>query len=176
MPKASKSDSQLRSEKHQAALDEYEKGVRLLQQKDYKKAIPRFEAIIERYPEEGVLGDRARTYLSIATGKVRERAPLTSTREPELCYEVGLFLLNDGQPKEAVRHLERAAEHAPEDAGVLLTLASARWQAGDKSGCLEALGRGIASDPRTRYRALHMSDFDGLTGDPEFRALVHAEA
>ena len=64
-----KKASPLLSERHEAALEEYEKGIRLLQQKDYSKATLRFETVLKEYPNEAALGDRARTYLRIARGE-----------------------------------------------------------------------------------------------------------
>jgi tetratricopeptide (TPR) repeat protein len=175
VPKSSKPQPQLRSEQHQAALEEYEKGLRLFQQRDFKKAIPRFETILESYPDEGMLGDRARTYLNIARGESGKRKPVTSTRESEMSFEVGTWLLNDGQFKEAVRHLERAVEHEPEDDQVLVTLAAAQVGASDREGALRSLSVAFEKNPKARFKVTNMCDFDSLAGDEGFRALLHPE-
>jgi Tfp pilus assembly protein PilF len=169
-----KLENPLRSAQHEAALEEYEKGMRLLQQKDYQKAIPRFEAILRDHAEESSLCDRARAYLRIARGDVAARMPLRATRNPAECYEVGLYLLNDGDTKEALRHLQRAAEHAPEDGGVMLTLAAAHLHCGDVEACLQALERAIALSPRHAAVANNLSDFEPLHGDERFDTLVGA--
>ena len=164
-----------RSEQHDAALDDYEKGLRLLQQKDYQKAIPRFEAILAQTSGEGALCDRARVYLRIASGESAAKRPLRQTRTPAESYEVGVFLLNEGEPKEALRHLERAAEHAPDNAGVQVALASARLQSGDVDGSLVAVARAIELDGSSRYKVRNMTDFDDLEDSPEFGAMVADE-
>jgi len=165
-------DGGLRSEQRQQALEEYEKGIRLLQQKDFEKAVPRFQAILDSYPGEVALCDRARTYLCIARKQRDERAPVRSTRRPEESFEVGVFLLNDGDAREAVRHLERAVEHEPKDASVRLTLASARLQAGDREGAITTLRDAVALDGAMRARARSLGDFSELHGDERFEEVV----
>jgi len=171
MPKKKK-PSPLLSEQHEAALEEYEKGIRLLQQKDYSKAALRFRAVLEEFPQEAALGDRARTYLRIAEGEARSREPLTQSKDPEQAYEVGLYLLNDGQFKEAVRHLERASEHRGDDEGVLIALASAQLQSGDRAAAMATLDRLLDRQPDARFRVRLMSDFEALGEDDAFRQRV----
>jgi tetratricopeptide (TPR) repeat protein len=168
MPKT-KQASALRSAQHEAALAEYEKGVRLFQQKDYSKAVLRFQTVLEQYPAELAIGDRARTYLRIAEGAVQERRPVEQTKDPQQAYEVGVFLLNDGQFKEALRHLERAAEHRGAEEGVLVSLASAQVQCGDHAAALATLERVLGLDESARYRVRAMSDFAPLADLPQFR-------
>ena len=124
----------LASEQRGAAVEEYEKGVRLFQQKDYQKAQARFESLLEQHPQHLGLCDRARTYIRVCSKAGDARKPMRQTRVPGESFEVGVFLLNDGDFKEAARHLERAAEHAPDDASVHVALASARIGAGDTEG------------------------------------------
>ena len=161
--------STLLSERHEAALEEYEKGIRLLQQKDYSKAILRFESVINDFPGEAALGDRSRTYLSIAKGEGGGRKPQIDSKEPEKAYEIGVYLLNDGQFTEALKHLERAAEHDGSNEGVLIALASAQLQSGDRAAALSTLDRALEGQPDTRYRVRGMSDFQSLAQDEDFR-------
>lgn len=165
-------ENPLLSERREAAMEEYDKGVRLMQQKDYQKAAPRFEAVISEFPQELALCDRARTYLRICKKDQSERQPLRQTRNAEQAYEVGVFLLNDGDFKEAARHFERAAEHAPQDSDVQISLANARLGAGDVDGCLAALRKAFELDPRKRNYVRNVSDFEMLDEHPDFVALL----
>jgi outer membrane protein assembly factor BamD (BamD/ComL family) len=167
-----KKASPLLSERHEAALEEYEKGIRLLQQKDYSKAALRFRAVLEEYPAEAALGDRARTYLRVADGEASRRRPLTESKDPAEAYEIGVFLLNDGDFKGALRHLERAAEHRGGDEGVLIALASAQLQSGDRAAAVATLDKLIEKEPEARYRVRLMSDFEALSDDDGFRQRV----
>ena len=165
----------LLSERREAALEEYEKGVRLLQQKDYQKAIPRFESVLTEFPQEMALCDRARTYLRICRKENNERQPMRQTRNAGEAYEVGVFLLNDGDYKEAARHLERAVEHAPGDASIQISLAIARLGAGDVDGCLQALRQAFETDPKQRHYVRNISDFETIEEHPDFEDLVLGE-
>lgn len=164
-----KTASTLLSERHEAALEEYEKGIRLLQQKDYSKAALRFRAVIEEYPGEAALGDRARTYLRVAEGESAKRLPLTESKDPAQAYEVGVYLLNDGDFKGALRHLERAVEHRGDEEGVLIALASAQLQSGDRAAAMATLDKLVEKEPEARYRVRLMSDFEALADDEGFR-------
>jgi tetratricopeptide (TPR) repeat protein len=176
MSKAKKpAGTPLLSERREAALEEYEKGMRLMQQKDYQKAIPRFEAVCNDFPQEMALCDRARTYLRICRKDGADRQPLRQTRNADQAYEVGVFLLNDGDFKEAVRHLERAAESSAQDADVHVALANAKLGAGDVEGCLNALRRAFEIDPRKRNYVRNVSDFEMIEEHPDFVALIVGE-
>lgn len=164
-----KKASPLLSERHEAALEEYEKGIRLLQQKDYSKAALRFRTVIDDYPDEAALGDRARTYLRISEGEAAKRRPVTDSKDPEQAYEIGVYLLNDGDFKGALRHLERAVEHRGEEEGVLIALASAQLQSGDRAAAVATLDRLAEKEPEARYRVRLMSDFEALADDEDFR-------
>jgi Tfp pilus assembly protein PilF len=176
MPARKKSTgAPLRSEQRDAALEEYEKGVRLLQQKDYQKAIPRFEKILEDFAGEAALCDRARMYLRIARKESAQRQPLRTSRAPEDQYPLGVFLLNQGEFKDAVRHLERAAEHAPQDPEVHVSLASARLQSGDREGSMVALRKAVEIEPKIKLKVRLSTDFDALDDNEEFDLLIHGD-
>jgi Tfp pilus assembly protein PilF len=165
----------LRSEQHVAALEEYEKGIRLFQQKDHAKAALRFEAVLQQFPQEAALGDRARTYLRICRPVGSQRQPLTQTRTPEQAFEVGVYLLNHGDYKEAARQFERAIEHDPKDPHIHVSLASARYGADDREGCMAALRQAIELDGRARVWIQAISDFDDLEDDDAFLEMLHGD-
>ena len=176
MPTRKKSTgNQLRSEQQGVSLEEYEKGIRLFQQKDFAKAIPRFQAVLDQFPEEAALGDRARVYLRICKSEGKDREPLRQTRTPDQYFEVGVFLLNEGDFKEALRHLEKAVEHDPKDPHAHIGVASARMGSGDQDGALEALRKACAVDPNARVWVQAMSDFDDLEDNDAYLDLMHGD-
>ena len=160
-------------------MEEYEKGIRLFQQKDYAKAGPRFQAVIDQFTEEPSVADRARMYLRICTQAGQDRKPLKQTRSPEQATEVGVYLLNLGEFKEAVRHLEKAVEHDATDPHSYVTLAAAQLGAGDKDGAMTSLRKAVALDlsPRKRIRTeiQAISDFDDLEDEQSFLDLMHGD-
>jgi tetratricopeptide (TPR) repeat protein len=150
--------------------------MRLLQQKDYQKAAQRFEAVIANHANEGALCDRARVYLRVTRGEHAKRKPFRTTRNPAECYDVGVYLLNDGDFKEALRHLQRAVEHAPTDDAAYLALAAAQLHVGETDASLQSLARAFELNARSKVIARNMSDFDGLAGNPQFDALFVKQA
>lgn len=156
-------------------MEEYEKGVRLFQQKDYAKAIPRFQAVIEQFKEEPSVGDRARMYLRICTQEGQDRKPLKQTRSPEQASEVGVYLLNLGEFKEAVRHLEKAVERDASDPHAHVTLAAAQLGAGDKDAAMKSLHAAVQLDPRARVWIQAITDFDDLEDEQAFLDLMHGD-
>ncbi len=76
-----------------------------------------------------------------------ERALELKPDEPELHYRLGLARLESEQYAEAVGPLRRAAELAPERAGVRLPLAKALHRTGDAAGAVAALGALVRMSP-----------------------------
>lgn len=165
-------ENPLLSARREAALEEYEKGMRLLQQKDFQKAAQRFEAVLGEFPQEMALCDRARAYLRVCKGEKSRKTGARETRNPAEAYEVGVFLLNDGDYRGAVKHFERAGEHSPQDPSVQVGLASARLGAGDVEGCLAALRRAFELDPKQRHLVRNLTDFETIAEHPDFADLL----
>lgn len=76
-----------------------------------------------------------------------ERALELKPDEPEFHYRLGLARLESEQYAEAVGPLRRAAELAPERAGIRLPLAKALHRTGDSKGAVEALGALVRMKP-----------------------------
>nr|WP_239470830.1 tetratricopeptide repeat protein [Archangium violaceum] len=87
-----------------------------------------------------------------------ERALAMKPDEPEFHYRLGLARLESEQYAEAVGPLRRAAELAPERAGIRLPLAKALHHTGDSAGAVKALGALVKREPSpsevARARAL----------------------
>jgi tetratricopeptide (TPR) repeat protein len=76
-----------------------------------------------------------------------ERALELKPDEPEFHYRLGLARLESEQYAEAVGPLRRAAELAPERAGIRLPLAKALHRTGDAPGAVAALGALVRMSP-----------------------------
>ena len=76
-----------------------------------------------------------------------ERALTLAPGEPEFHYRLGLARLESEQYAEAVGPLRRAAELAPERAGIRLPLAKALHRTGDTAGAVGALGALVRMNP-----------------------------
>jgi Tfp pilus assembly protein PilF len=68
-------------------------------------------------------------------------------------YNLGLILLNDGRPAEALGHFLLASEHERADGYAIYYVGQCKFQQGDAAGALDAYQRALALNPRLRSAA-----------------------
>jgi Tfp pilus assembly protein PilF len=68
-------------------------------------------------------------------------------------YNLGLILLNDGRPAEALGHFLLASEHERGDAYAVYYVGQCKFQQGDARGALDAYQRALTLNPRLRSAA-----------------------
>ncbi len=151
------------------ARKDYDRGVAALQKKKLEEAERHFLDLIQKYPEERELVDRARVYLTVCERQRRDPRPALS--EPEDFYYAAVLEKNRGNVDEAIEHLQRAARK--NGAGrVDFLLACCHAQKGDLGTSLEHLQKAIEEDQRHRVLARHDRDFDPVREMPEFQKLL----
>jgi uncharacterized protein HemY len=84
----------------------YERGVQALQRHDYGGAAGYFRTVLERYPEERELLERARLYLRVCERET-SRQPAEVKTPAERVY-AATVALNSGDHSGALDHLQRA--------------------------------------------------------------------
>jgi tetratricopeptide (TPR) repeat protein len=143
--------------------------VAAVQKKKLEEAERHFVDLIQKYPEEKELVDRARVYLTIC--ERRRRDPRPALTEPEDFYYAAVLEKNRGNVPEAIEHLKRAAR---KNGGgrVEFLLACCYAQQGDLEIVLEHLQKAIEEDQRHRVLARHDRDFDPIRETPEFQKLL----
>ena len=151
------------------ARKEYDRGVAALQRRKLDDAEKHFLDLIQKYPEEKDLVDRARVYLAVCERQKPETQ--TSLSEPEDYYYTAILEKNRGNVDEAIEHLKRAA-HKNGGGKVDFLLACCYAQRGESGSALEHLRRAIGEDQRNRILARHDRDFDPVRDSPEFRELL----
>jgi tetratricopeptide (TPR) repeat protein len=151
------------------ARKDYDRGVSALQKKKLDEAERNFTDLIQKYPEERELVDRARVYLSVIERQKREAAPTLS--EPEDFYYAAVLEKNRGNVAEAIEHLKRAAKKNG-NGRVDFLLACCYAQTGETDTALAHLKRAIEEDKSNRILARHDSDFDLLRETPAFQELL----
>lgn len=151
------------------ARKEFDRGVSALQKRKLEEAESHFSELLQKYPDEKELGDRARVYLAIC--QRQKRAAQADLTEPDDFYYAAVLAKNRGQVHEAIEHLKRAA---PKNGGgkVDFLLACCHAQNGDPGTALEHLKKAIVEDQRNRILARHDSDFDPVRDTPEFQELL----
>jgi tetratricopeptide (TPR) repeat protein len=154
------------------ALDAFEKAVKALGRKDFDRAGVLFDSLIEGYPDEKDLVERARSYKAICDRALEKRPARPKSFEDLLNH--GVYLHNRGEYADALKAFQQAAELHPKNEHVLYCLAAAQARTGDTAGALKALRSAIHANPASRAQARSDSDFDPIREDSDFVALVHA--
>ena len=158
------------SPSHLEAVALYESGLEALQRHAFAAAAASFGEVLNRYPEEREIHERARLYL-----KVCERQVIASP-EPPRTVEEGLLsatvALNAGDFDGALSHLGRVEAEDPENDHAQYMLAVIAVARGQLPRSLEHLRRAIELNPENRSLARQDADLEPLRADESFRALV----
>ena len=150
----------------------YERGLQALQRRDFAASADALRTVIERYPDERELLERARLYLKVCERELEPKEPAPKTAD-EWVY-AATVAQNSGDDATALRHLQRAlAEDARHDhAHYMMAVASA--QRHDTAAALEHLRRAVSLNPENRSRARQDPDLDAIRDDAGFRAALDA--
>jgi tetratricopeptide (TPR) repeat protein len=152
----------------------YERGLQALQRRDFAASADALRNVIERYPDERELLERARLYLKVCERELEPKEPAPKTAD-EWAY-AATVALNAGDESTAIRHLQRAlAEDARHDhAHYMMAVVAARRN--DVTGALDHLRRAVALNSENRSLAKQDHELESLRDDPAFRAVVEAAA
>ena len=152
------------------AVAMYERGLQALQRRDFAASAEALRTVIERYPDERELLERARLYLKVCERELEPKEPAPKTAD-EWVY-AATVAQNSGDDATALRHLQRAlAEDARHDhAHYMMAVASAQRQ--DTATALEHLRRAVSLNPENRSRARQDPDLDGIRDDAGFRGAL----
>jgi tetratricopeptide (TPR) repeat protein len=161
------------SEQYERAIKEFEKGVLLLQKKDYSEGHAVFQRIVETYPDENEILDRARQYVAICEGHLHTRPARPAGGADH--YHIGVYHLNRAETDAALKQFELALEHKPSDDMVHYAVAVAHAIGGDKTRAIASLQEAIRLNDRNRVYAQNDPDFDRIRDEHEFIQLVEPE-
>ena len=161
------------SEQYERALKEYEKGIQLVQKKQYAEAQAAFRGIVETFPGENEICDRALSYLAICREKLDPKKPRPESVADH--FHLGVYHLNRADTPAALRELERAAQMEPGNDMVRYAIASAYALAGDKARAIGALQEAIRLNEKNRVFAQSDPDFEKIRDEHEFIQLVEPE-
>ena len=154
--------------RYQQALETFERAVKALGRKDFDRSRDLLDGLIEDYPDQQELVERARAYKAVCDRARRPARP--KTFEELLNY--GVVLHNRGDFQHAVKYLQQALDIHPRNEGALYCLAAAQSRAGDTPAALKALKSAIHANPASRAQARRDADFEPLREAAAFQALV----
>lgn len=153
------------------ALAVYEAGVRALQRHDYRAGAEGFRGVIQNYPDERELVERARLYLQVCEREHARRPAPPPQSAAEWVY-AATVALNAGDPDDAVGHLAKALEAAPESDHAHYIMAVALTDRGDAANALRHLETAVGLNPDNKSTALQDPDLAPLRELPEFHAIL----
>lgn len=148
----------------------YERGVQALQRHDFSGAATSFRAVLERYPEERELLERARLYLRVCERET-SRQPTAPKTPAEWVYSATVAL-NSGDHGVALDSLQKALGEDPENdhAHYIMAVALGMRQRMDEA--IEHLQQAIALNPENRGLAKQDPDLATLRNHARFRAAL----
>jgi tetratricopeptide (TPR) repeat protein len=152
------------------ALAIYETGVRALQRHDFQAGADNFRNVIQRYPDERELVERARLYFQVCERETARRPPVPENSTDSVF--AATVALNAGDADGAVAHLGRALERKPDSDHAHYVMAVALTEKGDASSALRHLRQAITLNPDNRPNALRDPDLQSLRQLTGFRDLV----
>ncbi len=152
----------------------YERGLQALQRRDFAASAAALRNVIERYPDERELLERARLYLKVCERELEPKEPAPKTAD-EWVY-AATVAQNSGDVASAMRHLQRALQEDPRHDHAHSMMAAASAQRRDAATALEHLRRAIALNGENRSRARQDADFESLRDEADFRSALEPPA
>jgi tetratricopeptide (TPR) repeat protein len=157
--------------KYLEALAHYEQGFEALQRHDYATAAEHLLHVVDEYPEERELHERARLYLNVCQQRLSNGVPPTPTSVEERVF-ASTLALNAGRHQEALEYLRGVDRDDPDHDYAQYLLAVVRSARGELDSALEHLKRAILLNPENRALALTDADLAPLRAQEAFRLLM----
>jgi len=153
------------------ALQNYQDGLRALQERKFERAKSLFQKVIATGPRE--LADRAQVHLNTCLRRLDQ--PRTVFRTPEEHYDYAVSLINIGEYVGAREHLEAVLKDVPKADYAWYGMATLNCLTGHFEESLQALTEAVRLNPACRFQARNDSDFKNMADDPRFTELLYPE-
>lgn len=157
----------------QQAVQNYEAGLRAMQEHKFDKAKGLLQKVMAGPSTE--LADRAAVHLNTCNQHLAGGGA-TSFKSPEEHYDYAVSLMNQGEYDEARSHLEKLLKQAPKADYVWYGFSVLSCLTGRYEDALRQLDEAIRLNPAVRYQARNDTDFQNLADDPRFTELLYPEA
>jgi tetratricopeptide (TPR) repeat protein len=153
------------------AVQNYEAGLRALQEHKFEKAKAALQKVIAGANKE--LADRAAVHLSACNQHLDRVA--NQFKSPEEHYDYAISLMNVGDYVMAREHLEKLSKQVPKADYVAYGLAALDCLTGHVEDSLRHLDSAIRLNAALRFQARNDSDFQNLAEDPRFTELLYPD-
>jgi tetratricopeptide (TPR) repeat protein len=157
--------------RHTQAVQNYEAGLRAMQERKFDKAKGFFQKALTGPSKE--LADRASVHINTCN-QHGERAAV-QFKTPEEHYDYSVSLMNVGDYVAAREHLEKLSKQVPKADYVAYGLAALDCLTGHVEDALRHLDEAIRLNPGLRFQARNDSDFQNLAEDPRFTELLYPD-
>jgi tetratricopeptide (TPR) repeat protein len=154
------------------ALQNYEAGLRALQEHKFEKAKPLFQKVLAGPSKE--LADRAAVHLN-ACNQHLERSDVTQFNTIEEHFDYAVSLMNIADYVTAREHLEKLLKQSPKTDYVIYGLAALDCLTGHVEDSLKHLDEALRLNASLRFQARNDSDFQNLAEDPRFTELLYPD-
>ena len=154
------------------AVKLYESGFKLMHAEKFDKAGDTFAALVEDFPEETGLLDRAHVLIHVCQKRIRESKKSMKLKSADDYYEVGVAEMNRRELDDALEHLQQALRMSPRADHVFYALAAVSALRNERDEALEYLEKSIKYRDENRFLAINDVDFESLSDDPEFIQLI----
>lgn len=154
------------------ALQNYEAGLRAMQEHKFEKAKPYFQKVLAGPSKE--LSDRATVHLNTCNQHL-ERTTSTQFKTPEEHFDYAVSLMNVGDYVTAREHLEKLLKQNPKADYVIYGLAALDCLTGRVEESLRHLDEALRLNGQLRFQARNDSDFQNLAEDPRFTELLYPD-
>jgi Tfp pilus assembly protein PilF len=129
----------------------YERGVQALQRHNFQTAADFFRNVLEHYPEERELLERARLYFRVCERETARQPP--APKNPEERIYAATMALNAGDYTQAMDHLQRALAEDPDSDHAHYTMAVVLGMRSRVDEAIEHLRQAIALNQENRALA-----------------------
>ncbi len=171
LPKSQPQSSLMDDPVFAQAVQNYEAGLKALQQHKFERAQTLLEKVISGGPRE--LADRATMHLNTCVQQLA-RNP-TTFKTPAEHYDYAVSLLNGGDYDNARLHLDKILKQSPKADFAWYGMALLECHAGSVEGVLRNLEQAIKLNAGNRFQARNDSDFEKINDDPRFTELLYPE-
>lgn len=157
--------------RHTQAAQNYEAGVRALQEQKFEKAKGYLQKVLSG--PHRAMADRAAVH--IHTCDLHLEKPALQFKTPDEHFDYATSLMNSGDYVAARENMERLLKQNPKADYVLYGLAALSCVTGRVEEALKNLGDAIRTNPALRFQARNDSDFQNLAEDPRFTELLYPD-
>ncbi len=157
--------------RHTQAVQNYESGLRALQEHKYEKAKGHLQKVLAG-PNKSLV-DRAQVH--ILTCDKHLDAVTLQFKTTEEHYDYAVSLINTGDYVTAREHLDKLLKQQPKSEYVLYGLAALHCLTGHVEESLKMLDEAIQVRPALRFQARNDGDFQNLAEDPRFTELLYPD-